>query len=86
MRNNDKPQHLSPRNVRTSRGWAYDAWLRQQTPQRQRELVAAEAAYLRAVNSPTGGRAASAVAYSESLRGPTFQFPSSQLLDAPPAV
>jgi hypothetical protein len=54
----------------------YHAWLKLQTPERRRELHAAENAYNRAVRSPTGATLAAATAYAESM----------QALDPAPAM
>jgi hypothetical protein len=47
----------------------YSNWLREQPADRQRELLAAERAYLGAVESPTGARVAAAKDYMSALRG-----------------
>jgi hypothetical protein len=47
----------------------YDIWLRQQPPDRQRELLAAERAYLGAADSPTGERVAVAKDFMTAFRG-----------------
>jgi hypothetical protein len=83
---NCKPQHFNQRRVSTGRSAFYNEWLRQQPPERQRELVAAERGYLHAVDNPTGGRIAASVAYAESMRGPPYHFSASQLLDPSSAM
>jgi hypothetical protein len=47
----------------------YSNWLREQPADRQRELLAAERAYLGVAGSPTGERVAVAKDYMSALRG-----------------
>jgi hypothetical protein len=47
----------------------YSSWLQQQPADHQRELLAAERAYLGAAESPTGERVAVAKDYMSALRG-----------------
>jgi hypothetical protein len=63
------------RNTRNAHPWradrsvAYSAWLSQQPPERQRELIAAERAYLRDANAPTSPEVATAKDFFAALRG-----------------
>ena len=60
-------RYTSPQHV--GRGSFYNSWLRQQPPDRQRELLAAERTYLGTVKSPTGVRVAAAKDHFTALRG-----------------
>ena len=73
---NHKPQHLNFSISPGGRSAAYHDWLKLQTPERRRELQAAERSYLRAVAAPTSTKQATAVAYAESM----------QALDPAPAM
>jgi hypothetical protein len=57
-----RPQHVG-------RSSFYSSWLQQQPADRQRELLAAERAYLGTVESPTGVRVAAAKDHLTALRG-----------------
>jgi hypothetical protein len=70
---NHKPQFSISLGGRSA---AYHNWLKLQTPERRREIQAAERDYLRAVAAPTGAKLATAVAYAESM----------QALDPAPAM
>jgi hypothetical protein len=63
------------------RSAAFQDYLRQQSPERQREILAGEQRFLYAVSNPIGTRVAAAVDFAQGLRGPTYQFPVSELLD-----
>jgi hypothetical protein len=57
------------RHQHIGRSSFYSSWLQQQPVNRQRELLAAERAYLGAAESPTGARVAAAKDYMSALRG-----------------
>jgi len=57
------------RPLHAGRSSFYNRWLREQPADRQRELVAAERAYLGVAGSPTGERVAVAKDYMSALRG-----------------
>lgn len=63
------------------RSAAFQNYLYQQTLERQREILAGEQQYLHAVNDPIGKRVATAVDHAQALRGPSYEFPISRLLD-----
>ena len=83
---NDRPRHLTPHFVARGRSLAFNEYLTQQPPERQREILAAERRYLWSVNNPTGRPVADAMAFADSLKGPTYQFPVPQELDTSPAL
>jgi hypothetical protein len=63
-----KPRHLNFSISPAGRSAAYHDWLKLQTPERRRELQAAERSYVRAVAAPTSANLATAVAYAESMQ------------------
>jgi hypothetical protein len=63
-----KPRHLNFSISPDGRSATYHDWLKRQTPERRRELQAAERSYVRAVAAPTGVKLATAVAYAESMQ------------------
>jgi hypothetical protein len=71
-----KPRHLNFSISPGGRSATYHDWLKQQTPERRRELQIAERNYVRTVAAPTGVKLATAVAYAESM----------QALDPAPAM
>jgi hypothetical protein len=73
--------HKSQWNISNGRSAAFSEYLSQQTPERRREIAAAEQAYLQSANSPTAKQVAAATDYAQGLRGPSYQFPVSRLLD-----
>jgi hypothetical protein len=72
----NKPRHLNFSISPHGRSAAYHDWLKLQTPERRRELLAAERGYLRATSAPTSAERAAAEAFAESM----------QALDPAPAM